>query len=471
MCPTHHNILKLKALRRTWQESCQDLHTQVAPVCPKKKSTPCKETVLYTKSSCEELHFILKTALITGLAMGNICHAGPPALGEKAKSKSTPSTAGAKAAPTFGKDPTLKREDFIFSNIQTASFLAKLPGSINGQQFLIEDCHNCDIFLLDHCTSVQIDACVNCRIVVGPCESSVFLRNCKRCTVVCAVQQFRTRDCENVDVYLYSATAPIIETSSGLRFSCFPLTYFSLQQQFRQAKFSPWNNKWSEVGVIFDFTPDHGGWKPLPMRPHESPLAEMMPEEENNGARSLWKMPSWTAEELGMSVDLPQLVVPITSGLCARKEGIPTVFVCFAVVDVSFSLKLIVGTPKEALMIDFVTSIALATKKSDGTRDGSDESTLLIRTRQMQLTGEQAAALFTSNTVLVEKSTETAKTTPGSVMMEFQGAQSYQHVNDTLQGGRFASEAAIRDVIFVSKDTTTALRLSDLVFQQWKPVV
>eukprot|EP00644_Phytophthora_capsici_P008653 jgi/Phyca11/7582/fgenesh1_pm.PHYCAscaffold_20_\ len=366
--------------------------------------------------------------------MGNICHAGTPALGEKSKSQS--STVGTKAAPTFGKDPSLKREDFIFSNIQTASFLAKLPGSINGQQFLIEDCHNCDIFLLDHCTSVQIDACVNCRIVVGPCESSVFLRNCKRCTVVCAVQQFRTRDCEDVDVYLYCATGPIIETSSGLRFSCFPLTYFSLQQQFRQAKFSPWNNKWSE---IFDFTPDHGGWKPLPMRPQESPLTEMMPEKENNGSRSLWKMPSWTAEELGLSVDLPQLVVPITSGVCARKEGTPTVFVCFAV--------------------------------SDNTREGSDLPTLLIRTRQMQLTSEQAATLFTNDIMLVEKSIEAAKTTPGSVMMEFQGAQSYQHVNTTLQGGRFASEAAIRDVIFISKDTTTALRLSDLVFQQWKPVV
>ncbi|KAL4130340.1 hypothetical protein PRIC2_006343 [Phytophthora ramorum] len=182
--------------------------------------------------------------------MGNICHAGPAALdGSKSKTKIAkqppPTSSGSKS--TFGKDPTLKREDFIFSNIQTASFLAKLPGTINGQQFIVEDCHNCDIFVLDHCTSVQIDSCINCRIVVGPCESSVFLRDCKRCTVICAVQQFRTRDCEDVDVYLYSATEPIIETSSRLRFACFPLTYFSLSQQFRQAKFSPWNNKWSET--------------------------------------------------------------------------------------------------------------------------------------------------------------------------------------------------------------------------------
>ncbi|KAI9987130.1 hypothetical protein PInf_023005 [Phytophthora infestans] len=380
--------------------------------------------------------------------MGNICHAGSGA-GTKAKTKSRSSTGSSKAAPTFGKDPTLKREDFIFSNIQTASFLAKLPGSINGQQFLIEECHNCDIFLLDHCTSVQIDACTNCRIVVGPCEGSVFLRNCKRCTVVCAVQQFRARDCEDASVYLYSSTEPIIETSSGLRFACFPLTYFSLQEQFRQAKFSPWNNKWSE---IFDFTPDHGGWKPLPMRRHESPLAEMMQDKENNGARSLWKMPSWTAEELGLSVDLPQLVVPITSGLCARKADVPTLFVCFAV-------------PNEALMTNFVTE--MATKKSDD----SDEPTLLIRTRQMQLTSEQAAALFLDNTSLAGKATEAAKSTTGSVMMEFQGPQCYCHCNETVQGVRFASEAAARNNIFMSKDTASALRLSDLIFQQWKNVI
>ncbi|KAJ8563881.1 hypothetical protein ON010_g7468 [Phytophthora cinnamomi] len=209
---------------------------------------------------------------------------------------------------------------------------------------------------------------------------------------------------------------------------------------------------------IFDFTPDHGGWTPLPIHPHESPLAEMMPEKENNGARSLWKMPSWTAEELGLSVDLPQLVVPITNGLCARKEDAPTVFVCFAV-------------PKEAAMIDFVTAIAVATKKVDDTTDTADEPTLLIRTRQMKLTAEQATALFPDNNVLSGKAIDAASNTPGSVMMEFQGAMCYQHVNETLQDARFASEAATRSIIFVCKDSAAAMRLSDLVFQQWKPVV
>lgn len=137
--------------------------------------------------------------------MGNICHAGPVEM------PVPPPPPPTKKPLTFGKDPDLKREDFMFSNIkEPSSVLVKLSGSINGQQFIIEDCSDCDIFLFDNCTSVQIDECVNCRILVGPCQASLFLRNCRKCTVICAVQQFRTRDCVDVDVYLYSATGTVV---------------------------------------------------------------------------------------------------------------------------------------------------------------------------------------------------------------------------------------------------------------------
>ncbi|KAF1789617.1 hypothetical protein GQ600_16499 [Phytophthora cactorum] len=288
--------------------------------------------------------------------MGNICHAGPPALGADAKprskSKSRASTGSSKAAPTFGKDPTLKREDFIFSNIQTASFLAKLPGSINGQQFS---------------SRTATTAISSCWTIARPCRSTPVSTAESSWAPARAASSCATANAA-------PSCAPCSSSALATARTC-PCISTAPRQQFRQVKFSPWNNKWSE---IFDFTPDHGGWKPLPMRPHESPLAEMMPEKENNGARSLWKMPSWTAEELGLSVDL--------------------------------------------------------------------------RTH-----GRAGTALFPDNTVLAGKATEAAKSTAGSVTMEFQGPQCYQHVSDTLQDARFASEAAARNNIFVSKDTVTAL--------------
>lgn len=178
----------------------------------------------------------------------------------------------AKPEPSFGRDPTLKREDFMFARVVGPQVLVKEPGTVNGQQFLIEEVSDCDIFVIDHCTSVQIDACTNCRIVIGPCTGSLFVRDCKNCTIVGAVQQFRTRDCSDINVYLYSSTGivdgslmrvlagltgsplihtePIIETSSRMHFGCFALTYFSFQHHMDQAKFSVWNNKWSEVSAV-----------------------------------------------------------------------------------------------------------------------------------------------------------------------------------------------------------------------------
>jgi hypothetical protein len=49
----------------------------------------------------------------------------------------------------------------------------KEPGQINGQMFIIEDCEDCDIYVCDYTAQVQIDFCKNCRIFVGPSESSV----------------------------------------------------------------------------------------------------------------------------------------------------------------------------------------------------------------------------------------------------------------------------------------------------------
>lgn len=58
---------------------------------------------------------------------------------------------------------------------------------------------------------------------------SVFIRDCKNCTVVVACQQFRTRDCSGCTFFLFSSTQPVIESSADLRFACYTLDYFRCQ--------------------------------------------------------------------------------------------------------------------------------------------------------------------------------------------------------------------------------------------------
>jgi len=106
--------------------------------------------------------------------------------------------------------------------------------------------------LLDNSAAVTIDDCEGCRIYVGPCESSVFIRNTKNCRIVVACQQLRLRDCVGCDLMVaVCAGQPVIESSRGIRFACFKYSYFSLRAQFAAALLSPWNNEWSNV---HDFT-------------------------------------------------------------------------------------------------------------------------------------------------------------------------------------------------------------------------
>ena len=106
---------------------------------------------------------------------------------------------------------------FGYGITRNSENLTKGPGSIQGQPFNIANCNNCTITLLDHCDQVQIDDATNCKIFIGASSESIFLRDCKNCTLTVASKQFRSRDCTNCTVYLYCVTVPIIETSIGMR--------------------------------------------------------------------------------------------------------------------------------------------------------------------------------------------------------------------------------------------------------------
>ncbi|OQR91292.1 XRP2-like protein [Achlya hypogyna] len=254
---------------------------------------------------------------------------------------------------SFGRDPTLNPADFLAQNL-TSAVVVRLPGSIRGQQFVIEDCTQCSIFLLDHCTSVTIDHCRDCTIFVGPCTSSLFVRDCSSTTLVCIAQQFRTRDCKDMDISLFSSTAPIVETSRNLRIGCCRSSYFALQEQLDKSKFSIWNNKWSEV---YDFTPQNGNWKAVMYSKELWPSAVQQ------------RLPSELLEQVGYTEDATLAILPIIHGLHHRSADGDVAFLC-------------ISTGNSMLALD-IAHLAL-----------NDAAIKLIQTRQFRVTPKQAATLF-----------------------------------------------------------------------------
>eukprot|EP00035_Acanthoeca_spectabilis_P000090 m.70834 g.70834 ORF g.70834 m.70834 type:complete len:345 (-) comp10036_c0_seq2:180-1214(-) len=156
---------------------------------------------------------------------------------------------------SWDKRAEVDPKDFTIKGLRGES-VARAPGKLNGQIFVIADCHDTDIYVFDHTASVTVDDCVNCTIFLGPIKGSIFVRDCSNCRLVVSCQQFRSRDCHDCEVLLHVGSVPIIESTKAIAFGCFRGSYFQLPKQFESAGLSQYVNFWHQ---IHDFTKSSEG--------------------------------------------------------------------------------------------------------------------------------------------------------------------------------------------------------------------
>eukprot|EP00427_Karlodinium_veneficum_P037253 CAMPEP_0169297088 /NCGR_PEP_ID=MMETSP1016-20121227/65511_1 /TAXON_ID=342587 /ORGANISM="Karlodinium micrum, Strain CCMP2283" /LENGTH=1357 /DNA_ID=CAMNT_0009388571 /DNA_START=1 /DNA_END=4071 /DNA_ORIENTATION=+ len=128
------------------------------------------------------------------------------------------------------------------------------PKSLHDQQINLEDLDDCEVYVCDLTEQVFIDACKRCLILLAPCNTSVFVRDCEDSVFWIATKQFRTRNCQRCTFHLYSKTEPIIEMSSDLVFGPWCAKYPKCTEHFSQAGFDPEKNLWN---ALFDFSGLH----------------------------------------------------------------------------------------------------------------------------------------------------------------------------------------------------------------------
>ena len=103
--------------------------------------------------------------------------------------------------------------------------LVKMPGDINGIDFMIKDLENCTVMLFDHTAQVTIDRCKNTKFYVGPVKASIFFRDCSDCEITVSCSQFRCRDLTNIKLFLFTPNDPIVESSSNLTIGPYNFRY------------------------------------------------------------------------------------------------------------------------------------------------------------------------------------------------------------------------------------------------------
>lgn len=149
--------------------------------------------------------------------------------------------------------------------------LVKNPGEVDGQMFDIGDCENSTLVIMDQCEQVQIDVLKNCRVFVGACTSSIFIRNCENCFFYTCCRQLRLREVTNSTFYIYSMAEVHIEYSNGLKFAPFNGGYPEHLKHLQAASLDPKHNLWYDIFDHNDPAKTHANWSLLPEAEYEEP--------------------------------------------------------------------------------------------------------------------------------------------------------------------------------------------------------
>lgn len=149
--------------------------------------------------------------------------------------------------------------------------LVKAPGSIDGQTFDIAECENSTLVVLDHTEQIQIDQTKNCKIFIGACASSIFIRNCNDCTFYTCCRQLRLREVVNCTFHIYSMAEVHIEYSSKLKFAPFNGGYPEHAEHLGKANLKVDHNLWYDVYDHNDPNKTRENWSLLPVEHYGEP--------------------------------------------------------------------------------------------------------------------------------------------------------------------------------------------------------
>ena len=142
-------------------------------------------------------------------------------------------------------------------------------GDLNGADFKIFKNKNCEIYILDWSKGMFVDDCENCTIICGPIDGSIFIRKSKNCKISLIARQVRFRESENIDIYTYCPSDPVVESCFNIFFAPFNAFFPHLTELFKKGGFNSEDK--NHIDTPYDFTPSEvlGGGLP-----HYSHLSE-----------------------------------------------------------------------------------------------------------------------------------------------------------------------------------------------------
>jgi hypothetical protein len=110
-----------------------------------------------------------------------------------------------------------------------------LRDGTNFRRVSVNSLRGCDVLLLDPCSEVELERLEDCRVFVGACSGTVFLRSCDRCVFTVAADGVRVRDSDQCVLSLHVREETLLENATNIAIGSFNGSYSRMREHWRAA--------------------------------------------------------------------------------------------------------------------------------------------------------------------------------------------------------------------------------------------
>ena len=117
---------------------------------------------------------------------------------------------------------------------------------------------------------VTLDGCHDCRLLVGPVDGALMMRQCTSLQISAVCRQLRCRDCADCTLRLFTQ-GPIIESSVRMSFGPWNAAYPRLASHLAKVGLTPTDAQPNQWAAVHDFNEPHvpagaapSNWRCLP---------------------------------------------------------------------------------------------------------------------------------------------------------------------------------------------------------------
>lgn len=144
-------------------------------------------------------------------------------------------------------DPVPVFNDFFGFKNETDAHLRLDCADLDSRDVTLQNLRNSTIVLHGTPTTLQIDSLVDCVLISGPVQTSIFAENCTRTKLVIACQQLRLHKSTDIEIYLHVTSKAIIEDCTGVRVAPYDYDYVGIGDDYEKSGLDRGVNHWDSL--------------------------------------------------------------------------------------------------------------------------------------------------------------------------------------------------------------------------------